>query len=51
MPIEITRPDTDQEFDIGSLVSFEGTADNSITQVELWADDRFLLGTSPVNNG
>ena len=51
MAIVFTKPNTDQEFDVGTIVSFEGTATNSITQVELWADDRWLLGRTTVNQG
>lgn len=51
MPVVFTKPNTDQEFDIGTIVNFEGTADRPITQVELWADDRWLLGKVPVNRG
>lgn len=51
MAIVFTKPNTDQEFDIGTIVNFEGTADIPVTQVELWADDRWLMGTVPVNQG
>ena len=52
MAIAFTKPDTDQEFDVGAAVSFEGTATNdAITQVEVWADDRWFLGRTTVNQG
>jgi hypothetical protein len=50
MAIEITKPNSDQEFNLGTPVSFEGKAESPITQVELWADDRWLLGKAPVNH-
>lgn len=44
MSINITKPQSEQEFEIATDVIFAGTSDSTITQVELWADDRWLLG-------
>lgn len=51
MAVEIINPASDQEFDIGTQFTFKGTADSPITKVELWADDRWLLGTASVRDG
>ncbi len=51
MSIKITKPESEQEFELDTDVTFEGTADSPITQVELWADDRWLLGKVPVTAG
>ena len=36
---------------MGTSVAFAGTADSPITQVELWADDRWLLSKVAVSSG
>ena len=51
MAIQFTNPESDQEFSLGSKISFTGTADTPITQVELWADDRWLIGKTSVSGG
>lgn len=51
MLINIIKPESEQEFDLDTDVAFEGTANSPITQVELWADDRWLLGKVPVTAG
>ncbi len=51
MAIKITTPTDNQEFSLGEKVNFQGTADGSITQIELFADDRWLLGKTQVSNG
>lgn len=48
MTISVTKPVYEQEFNLGTSVTFQGTAENLITQVELWAEDRWLLGKVPV---
>lgn len=51
MSIRITKPQSEQEFELGTGILFEGTSDSAIAQVELWADDRWLLGkVSPAAN-
>lgn len=51
MPINITKPQSEQEFELGTDIIFEGTNDSAITQVEIWADDRWLLGkVSPASD-
>lgn len=35
----------------GDEITFTGTVDNSIAKVELFADDRWLLDKSNINNG
>jgi hypothetical protein len=49
--ITITNPVSEQEFTMGTSVAFEGTADSPITQIELWADDRWLLSKVTVSSG
>jgi hypothetical protein len=50
MPISITEPESEQEFELGTDVLFEGNSESSIKKVELWADDRWLLGqVTPVS--
>ncbi len=51
MSITITKPKTEQEFKLGTDVTFEGTGDSTVTQVELWADDRWLLGKVSPTSG
>ena len=51
MSVKFTNPVSEQEFSCGSAISFKGTADSSITQIELWADDQWLLGKTSVNRG
>lgn len=51
MSITINSPNNNQEIAVGDEISFTGTANNSITEVELFADDRWLLGKTQVNNG
>ncbi len=51
MSITITSPSNNQEMAVGDEIPFTGTANNSITKVELFADDRWLLGKTNVNNG
>lgn len=50
MSIKITQPISEQEFELGEI-KFEGSADSPITEVEVWADDRWLLGKVSVNQG
>lgn len=50
MSIEINEPISEREYNPSQQVKFEGTAKNSIVQVELWADDRWLIGTTNVEN-
>lgn len=50
MSIAITNPVSEQKFMMGTSVAFEGTADSPITQVELWADDRWLLSKVTVSS-
>jgi hypothetical protein len=51
MPIYIIKPQSDQEFELGTDIIFEGTNDSAIGQVEIWADDRWLLGKLPPASG
>lgn len=51
MSITITSPNNNQEMIVGDEITFTGTANNSITKVELFADDRWLLGKTQVDNG
>ncbi|MEC4984500.1 MAG: D-Ala-D-Ala carboxypeptidase family metallohydrolase [Oscillatoria sp. PMC 1068.18] len=51
MSITITKPKDDSELPILTEITFEGTADTDVSQVELWADDRWLLGKTPVSSG
>ncbi|MBW4636929.1 MAG: hypothetical protein KME05_01620 [Gloeocapsa sp. UFS-A4-WI-NPMV-4B04] len=51
MSITITSPNNNQEMAVGDEIPFTGTAHDSITKVELFADDRWLLGQTNANNG
>ncbi len=51
MAIKFADPVSEQEFELEETVNFKGTADSTITEVELWADDRWLLGRVPVSSG
>ncbi|MGB3512102.1 MAG: D-Ala-D-Ala carboxypeptidase family metallohydrolase [Microcoleaceae cyanobacterium] len=51
MTIQIIKPISEKEFELGTKVKFEGTADSPITEVELWADDRWFLGKVAVSGG
>lgn len=51
MSIKITKPVSEEKFEFDTKIEFEGTADNNVTQVEMWADDRWLLGKTSVNQG
>lgn len=51
MSITITSPSNNQEMAVGDEITFTGTTNNSITKVELFADDRWLLGKTDINNG
>lgn len=51
MSITITSPNNNQKMAVGDEITFTGTANNSITKVELFADDRWLLDKINVNNG
>ena len=51
MLVKFTNPVPDQQISCGSSITFQGTADSPITQVELWADGRWLLGKTSVNGG
>lgn len=51
MTMTISSPNNEQEFPVGREITFKGTANNNIAQVELWADDRWFLGKSQVNQG
>ena len=50
MPISITKQESEQEFELVTDVLFEGNSESAIKKVELWADDRWLLGqATPVS--
>ena len=49
MSINLTYPAPNQEFSCGASISFNGMANSPITQIELWADDQWLLGKASVN--
>lgn len=51
MGITIDKPQKDAELELEGAIIFEGTASTNIIQVELWADDRWLLGKTLANNG
>lgn len=51
MSIFITQPESEKEFQIGTEINFQGTADNPISEVEIWIDDRWLVGKVTVNDG
>lgn len=51
MSITITSSNNNQEIAVGDEITFIGTANNSITKVELFADDRWLLNKTNVNSG
>lgn len=51
MKILITKPESEKEFQIGKEIYFEGTAEAPMTQVEIWIDDRWLIGKVAVNKG
>ncbi len=51
MSITITSPSNNQEMAVGDEITFTGTADNSMAKVELFADDRWLLDKTNINNG
>ncbi|MBC6419744.1 MAG: hypothetical protein GDA44_13760 [Prochloron sp. SP5CPC1] len=49
MAIKITNPTDNQEFSLEQQVTFQGTVDDPITQVELLADDRWPLGRTQLS--
>ncbi|MBN3958882.1 D-Ala-D-Ala carboxypeptidase family metallohydrolase [Nostoc sp. NMS8] len=51
MGITIDKPQKDADLELDDAILFEGTASTNIVQVELWADDRWLLGKTSANNG
>ena len=51
MALKITEPQNEAELSDQREITFKGTADNSIHQVEIYADDRWLLGRTQTNNG
>jgi 3D (Asp-Asp-Asp) domain-containing protein len=50
MPIKIISPKNDNQFSINSAVDFQGTADNSMTKIELIADNKWSLSKANVVN-
>jgi hypothetical protein len=51
MAIKITKPASEQQFELGTSVTLEGTADSRITEVELWADNLWHFGSNPLSWG
>jgi hypothetical protein len=51
MANKIDNPLNEAEVNIENAIVFEGSADANIVQIELWADDRWLLGKTSVNSG
>ncbi|MEA5534941.1 N-acetylmuramoyl-L-alanine amidase [Crocosphaera sp. XPORK-15E] len=51
LALEITSPEDGRIFEFGDRIIFEGTADAQMTKVELYAEDKWLLGSSMVENG
>lgn len=51
MVIEVIKPIDSDDFTVGDEIKFEGKADNQIEHVRIFAEDRWLLGTSKVDNG
>ncbi|KYC36954.1 hypothetical protein WA1_45725 [Scytonema hofmannii PCC 7110] len=51
MGITIDKPQKNAELELEDTILFEGTSDPNILQVELWTDDRWLLGKTSANNG
>lgn len=51
MPITFTKPQSNASFPLGDTVEFSGQADQSITRVELIADDQFTLPTTTLTAG
>ncbi|WP_157951153.1 N-acetylmuramoyl-L-alanine amidase [Cyanothece sp. BG0011] len=51
LSLEICSPEDGETFDFGDRIIFEGTAAPQIAKVELYADDKWLLGSCQVNNG
>lgn len=50
MTITIDKPEKDAELELGNAIIFEGTVSTNIVRVEIWADDRWLLGKTSVNS-
>lgn len=51
MGITIDKPQKNAELELEDAILFEGTSSPNIFQVELWTDDRWLLGKTSPNNG
>lgn len=51
MSLKITEPQNEAELSVQREIVFNGTANNSIHRVEIYADDRWLLGRVQTNNG
>ncbi len=51
MGMTIDKPHKDAELKLKDPIFFQGTSNTNIVQVELWADDRWLLGKTSANNG
>ncbi|MBD2004849.1 MULTISPECIES: D-Ala-D-Ala carboxypeptidase family metallohydrolase [Cyanophyceae] len=51
MPLKITEPQNEAELSAQKEITFKGTADNNINKVEIYADDRWLLGRTQTDSG
>jgi hypothetical protein len=51
MSLKITEPQNEAELSAQKEITFKGTADNSINKVEIYADDRWLLGRTQTESG
>jgi hypothetical protein len=51
MALKITEPQNEAELSAQKEITFKGTADNSINKVEVYADDRWLIGRTQADNG
>lgn len=51
MALKITEPKDDEQLALGKEITIKGTVDSDISKIEIYADDRWLLGRTQPTDG